>query len=122
MSHGWSDPALTPYVSVNYYKSVAAVLVTATTNNVRLFMVPGMEHCGGGPGPNKFNTTSPLVTWVEKGTPPDAIIASHRINNNPANPIDRTMPLCKYPELPTYVGPPGGANNAYNVAANWVCR
>jgi len=122
MYHGWSDPALTPYVSVRYYNQVAALLGTATTNNIRLFMVPGMEHCGGGPGPNVFSKLNPLVKWVEQGIPPDALMASHYIDNNRSNPIDRTMPLCKYPELATYIGPAGGPNNAYNIGANWECR
>jgi feruloyl esterase len=122
MYHGWSDPALTPYISVRYYKQVAGLLGTATTNNVRLFMVPGMEHCAGGPGPNVFDTRSALVNWVEREAAPDGIVAKHYTNNNRSNPIDRTIPLCKYPELPTYIGPPGGANNAYNVAANWACK
>jgi feruloyl esterase len=122
MYHGWSDPALTPYISVDYFNSVAALLGRATTGNVRLFMIPGMEHCGGGPGPNVFDPLTPLVLWTENGTAPDAILASHYVNNNRANPVDRTMPLCKYPELPAYTGPAGDANNAYNIAANWVCK
>lgn len=122
MFHGWSDPALTPYISVDYYKSVAARLGGATTDNVRLFMIPGGEHCGGGPGPNVFDEFTPFVNWVENGTPPDAIVASHYVNNNRANRVDRTMPLCQYAELPSYVGPVGGAHNAYNIASNWVCQ
>jgi len=122
MFHGWSDPVLTPYISMKYFNSVAARLGGTTTDNMRLFMIPGGEHCVGGPGPNVFDALTPLVNWVENGAPPDAIVARHYVNNNRSNPVDRTMPLCKYPELPTYIGPPGGANNAYNIAANWVCQ
>jgi feruloyl esterase len=122
MYHGWSDPVLSPYISVKYYNSVAALLGGATTDNVRLFMIPGGQHCGGGPGPNAFDVFDPLVNWVENGTPPDAMVAKHYVTSNPAKQVVRSMPLCKYPELPTYIGSAGGANNAYNIAANWVCQ
>jgi feruloyl esterase len=83
MYQGWSDPAVAPLNAINYYKSLVAALTgtdehtfepetdvfsrsnTKAEDGVRLFMVPGMSHCGGGPGPNKFEAFGPLVTWVE---------------------------------------------------------
>ena len=119
MYHGWSDPAFSPFVSVNYFNSVQQILGSgrATTDSVRLFMVPGMHHCQGfGPGPNTFDELTPLTTWVEQGVAPDGIIASHYINDDSAMPIDRTMPLCSYPEEAQYngIGP-------VNTASSWSC-
>lgn len=130
ITHGWSDPAISPFSSINYLTSVQGVLGSATNQTVRLFMVPGMEHCGGGPGPNVFDALTPMTAWVEQGIAPDGnasavppvMVASHFFQNDQSNPIDRQMPLCSYPEQPTYIGPPGGAGAAYLVATNWVCR
>jgi feruloyl esterase len=113
MYHGWSDPAISPFVSINYYNSVNAALGnnwTRTRNTARLFMVPGMHHCTGGPGPNEFDALTPLVEWVENGSTPDNIVA--------LNPdTGRTMPLCAYPETARYdgVGP-------VDVASSWICK
>jgi feruloyl esterase len=117
MYHGWSDPIFSPYVSVNYYNNVQASLGSNTTDSVRLFMVPGMHHCQGfGPGPNTFDTVSALAGWVEQGVPPDGIVASHHIDDTLTKPIDRTMPLCAYPELASYDNA-GPVNNA----SSWSC-
>jgi feruloyl esterase len=78
----------------------------------RLFMAPGMAHCGGGEGPNTFDMVTPLEQWVEKGVAPDRIIASRE-----ANGATRTRPLCPYPQLATYSGT-GGTDDA----ANFVCK
>ncbi len=113
MYHGWSDPALTPFVSVQYYQRVNAALGnnwTRTRDTARLFMVPGMHHCGGGPGPNVFDPLSPLVQWVEGNIPPDGIIAANTTTG-------RTMPLCAYPETAHY----SGSGNVDD-AANWTCK
>ena len=115
MYHGWSDPALTPFVSVNYYNSVRAILGSTISNSVRLFMVPGMHHCQGGPGPNVFDTLIPLTQWVEDGIAPDGIIARHYQNNDPTLPVQRMMPLCSYPELAKYQGGP------VDDASSWFC-
>jgi len=117
MYHGWSDPAFSPYASVNYYTGVSAILGTGTINNVRLFMVPGMHHCQGvGPGPNTFNMITPIENWVEQESAPDGIIARHHINDDATQPVDRSMPLCAYPELAVYngVGP-------VDTASSWSC-
>jgi feruloyl esterase len=78
----------------------------------RLFMVPGMAHCGGGDGPNQFDMIGVLEQWVEKGKEPDQIVAS-RIRNGKT---ERTRPLCPYPEVATYKG-----TGSTDEAANFSC-
>ena len=115
MYHGWSDPALTPFVSVDYYSGVAKTLgggFPQLQNNARLFMVPGMRHCSGGPGPYNFDPLTPLIGWVETGVAPERIVGEV-----PAGPqAGRTFPLCPFPSLAVYQG--GGVDDA----ANWVCK
>jgi feruloyl esterase len=66
MYHGWNDQAIAPENSVKYYTGVADTLGREQVNQfVRLFMVPGMEHCRGGPGPNTFDAVAALEVWVE---------------------------------------------------------
>ena len=84
-----------------------------TTESVRLFMVPGMGHCGGGEGPNTFDMVSALEQWVEHGKAPTEIIASHSTNGV----VDRTRPLCPYPQVATYKG-----TGSTDEAANFVCK
>src|SRR5882672_4498238 len=79
----------------------------------RLFMVPGMAHCGGGEGPNTFDMVSALEQWVEHGKAPDQIIASHSTNGV----VDRTRPLCPYPQVAVYKG-----TGSIDDAANFTCR
>lgn len=117
--HGFSDPALPPFRSIVLYEKLADRTeggFRELQDNVRMFMVPGMQHCGGGPGPNTFDTLTALENWVEHGSAPDGIVATHFINNNRASGVDRTMPLCKFPEEAHYKGT-GNVNDA----ANWIC-
>ncbi len=124
--HGWSDAAIPPLNTVNYYKSVLARLGQAqTTSFVRLYMVPGMQHCGGGPGPNFFgqpgdparNVSAALEQWVEKGVAPDSIIATKYVDPfHPSKGVEMTRPLCPYPQTAKYKGS-GNPNDA----ANFVC-
>jgi feruloyl esterase len=76
-------------------------------------MVPGMAHCRGGEGPNTFDALSALEQWVEKGAVPSQIIASHATNGV----VDRTRPLCPYPQVATYKG-----TGSIDDAASFVCR
>jgi feruloyl esterase len=116
--HGWSDPDITPLNSINYYQSVVkaqggdAHALSNTLEFYRLFMVPGMWHCGGGPGATSFDMIEPLEQWVEKGTAPDRVLAS-RITNGV---VVRTRPLCPYPQEAQWKGA-GGTDDA----ANFVC-
>jgi feruloyl esterase len=116
--HGFSDPALAPYRTVKFYEDLAAAQggYDAAQRNVRLFMVPNMQHCGGGSGPNVFDTLSALEDWVEQGKAPDAILARHFTGNSPKQPVDRSMPLCPFPSAATYKG-----QGDVNDAANWSC-
>ena len=79
----------------------------------RLFMAPGMAHCGGGPGPNTFDMQAALEQWVEHGTAPERIIATRSLNGI----VDRTRPLCPYPQLASYKG-----SGDTNDAASFVCK
>ena len=95
MYHGWADPVVPPEDGIQYYESVARKM--GSEQNIisffRLFMVPGMGHCGGGPGPNTFDVLGALDKWVADGVAPEKIIASHATNGT----VDRTRPLCPYP-------------------------
>jgi feruloyl esterase len=95
--HGWSDPQISPGNSTQYYLRVLAALGGAASveQAYRLFMAPGMGHCGGGEGPNTFDMLAALEQWVEHGQAPDRIIASHAANGR----VDRTRPLCPYPQV-----------------------
>ena len=111
--HGWSDPGVAPQGSVNYYRAVAAKMGRNVGAEYRLFMVPGMGHCGGGDGTSTFNVIAALEQWVEDGKAPDSIPAS-RVRNGVA---DRTRPLCPYPQVAAYKG-----SGSTDDAANFVCR
>ena len=116
--HGFSDPALSPFRTINLYNQLAAGAggYTRLQQAARLFMVPGMQHCIGGPGPNVFDTLTALDAWVEGGTPPAALLAAHYVNDDPAQPVDRTMPLCAYPTEASYAG-----SGDVTQAAQWSC-
>jgi feruloyl esterase len=95
--------------SVNYYSSVLEAVGGTVAGNYRLFMVPGMAHCGGGDGTSSFDMLGALEGWVEKGLAPDRIAAS-RIRNGV---VDRTRPLCPYPQVARYMGS-GSTDDARN--------
>jgi len=115
MYHGWSDPGIPPMNTVQYYKRVIDMLggQTKTANSVRLFMIPGMNHCQGGPGTDKFDGVGILARWVESGKAPDQMIASHQT----AGKVDRTRPLCPYPQVAVYKGT-GNTDDA----GSFVCK
>lgn len=131
MWHGWEDPAISALSAVAYYQDVVRENADAG-EFFRLFMVPGMLHCGGGPGPNAFGQSLPQATplsnapahdilsalerWVEHGIAPDRIVAVKYLNNQPPQ-IQRTRPLCPYPEIAVYKGS-GSTDNA----ANFRCQ
>jgi feruloyl esterase len=72
-----------------------------------------MGHCGGGDGPNSFDTLAALEQWVEQGKAPEAMVASH----STAGKTDRTRPLCAYPKVPTFIG-----SGSIDDASNFVCK
>jgi hypothetical protein len=127
--HGWSDAAIAPTNTIDYYDSVAAKMGSQTGTFVRLFMVPGMQHCGGGSGPNTFgqypglsgdpdrDMQAALERWVDKGVAPERIVAAkHKSDVDPASPLVRTRPLCAYPLTARYQG-----SGSTDDAANFVC-
>jgi feruloyl esterase len=103
MYHGWDDGGISPLMGINFYKGVVAANggKDKTYNSIRLFMVPGMLHCGGGDGPNLFDKMGPITDWVENGRAPDWIVASHK---DKTGKVDRTRPLCPYPQVAKYKG------------------
>jgi feruloyl esterase len=112
--HGWSDPQIPPMHSVQYYRSVVEAMGGAahTQDSYRLFMVPGMQHCGGGSGPNQFNAMAALERWRESGAAPDQLPA-WRVTNNL---VEMSRPLCPYPLVARYKG-----TGSTNDAANFAC-
>ena len=129
--HGWSDPALVPTATVNYYENVAAkVGQKDAAGFVRLYMVPGMNHCALGPGPSSFGAlprageTDPnfsmfaaLERWVEQGAAPDKIVATRfKTDGDPSSGVARTRPLCPYPQVARYKG-----SGSTDEAANFAC-
>ena len=126
--HGWSDAALPPQASINYYNSVEEALGPGKPALfMRLFMVPGLQHCGGGPGANSFGQFTPagdadhdlslaLERWVEKGIAPDKLIATKFVDDKPEKGVAMTRPLCPYPQAATYKG-----SGDTNDAANFEC-
>ncbi len=112
--HGWADPGVPPMGSVNYYKAVTETLgASQVKDSMRLFMVPGMGHCRGGDGTDDFDMMKALESWVERGKTPERIEASRMRDGK----IDRTRPLCAYPEVATYKG-----TGSTDDAQNFVCK
>jgi len=127
--HGWNDPAISALNTINYYNDVVNRMRGQEAEAfVRLYMVPGMQHCGGGPGPDAFgqgglgakdaqhNVDLALELWIEKGIAPTAIVATKYDGGDPAKGIKMTRPLCPYPQIPKYKG-----NGDTNDASSFVC-
>ncbi|QOY90917.1 tannase/feruloyl esterase family alpha/beta hydrolase [Paludibaculum fermentans] len=112
MYFGWADPQLNPLMGVEYYERVLAAMGDSTTDFFRLFMVPGMFHCGGGVGTSQFDATTPLLNWVEQAKAPTRIEAARVVQGNPV----RTRPLCAYPQVARYKG-----SGSIDEAANFTC-
>jgi feruloyl esterase len=104
--HGFNDPDISPLNTIAYYEQITP------RDTARLFMVPGMLHCNGGPGPDQFDALTPLEQWVEQGVAPERIVAAHRTNGA----VDRTRPLCPYPQVAKWSG-----TGSTDEAANFSC-
>jgi len=109
LTHGWADTGITPETTIWYYDSVLDQMGENQNDWMRLFMVPGMGHCGGGPGVNTFDSIGTLEKWVEKGVPPDQIMGE--------GAQGLTRPLCPYPQYAEYKGK-GNRKDA----VNWACK
>ncbi len=110
--HGWYDPAISPLNSVNYFQSVHAKMGD-TQDFYRLFMVPGMDHCQGGPGATEFDKMSLLTMWVEKNEAPTQIVATRTAGGQ----VVRTHLVCAYPQTAHYKG-----TGNMDDAANFDCE
>jgi feruloyl esterase len=92
--HGWADPVVPPEDTIGYYEKVTRILGPETRSSVRLFMVPGMGHCAGGPGATIFDALGALDHWVIGTEIPDRILAVHESDGKPQ--FER--PLCPFPQ------------------------
>lgn len=125
--HGTGDSVFSSNDTIDWYEGVEAKNSGDASNFARLFLVPGMNHCGGGPATDKFVGLDALVNWVEEGVAPESIEASVRgdVDGNlaandelPADwASDRTRPLCPYPQIATYSG-----SGSIEDATSYVCE
>jgi feruloyl esterase len=111
--HGWNDTAISPGNTIDYYNSVISKMGAKQDNWIRMFMIPGMGHCNGGPGPSQVNYMGALERWRESGIAPDQMLANRVTNSR----VDMSRPLCPYPQVAQYKGV-GSTNDA----ANFVCK
>ena len=110
---GWGDPNVSPRSPLMYYDRLVKTMGQQQADDaVKLFYAPGMGHCGGGEGPNVFDALTPLEQWREQGTPPSSILATHATNGK----VDRTRPLCPYPQIAHYKG-----TGSIDEAGNFFC-
>lgn len=130
IDHGWDDAAISALNSIAYFRGVGGAMGEAKRDSfLRLYMVPGMQHCAGGPGADFFGQFGPsplkdaqhsvqvaLEQWVEKGIAPGTIVATHFPDDDPAKAPTMTRPLCPFPQVAKYKG--SGDTNA---AENFVC-
>lgn len=131
--HGWNDPAISALNTIDYFESVVRKMGEKNVNSfVQLYMVPGMQHCGGGPGPWRFGQPGSLQpsgakdsqhdlelaleSWVENDVAPSSIVTTKYIDDDPTKGVQMTRPLCPYPLAAKYKGA-GDTNDA----ANFVC-
>jgi feruloyl esterase len=113
--HGWADPAISAYGTLDYFNRVATFVGGAAQADrfLRLYLIPGMHHCTGGPGPNEFDLLTPLEQWVEQGVVPGPIPAMLRNGEQ----VIRTRPLCPHPMVARYTG-----TGSIDEAANFRCE
>jgi feruloyl esterase len=112
--HGWADQQIPAASSTRFFQSVESKQGgrAAFNDYYRMFMVPGMGHCSGGPGTTSFDMLASLEQWVEQGKAPDTIPASKVANGQ----VVRTRPLCPYPQVARYSG-----QGSTDDAANFSC-
>ena len=111
--HGWADPVVPPEDTIRYFDKIRRVLGTSTAWTAELFMVPGMYHCGGGPGASSFDDLAALDRWVTSGQQPKTMLATHLEGATPAF----TRPLCPYPQQARWDG-----QHDPKQASSFVCR
>jgi feruloyl esterase len=130
-----TDSIVTPLSSVRYYQAVVAAqgnksdaaALAKTQEFYRLFLAPGVGHCGGGAGPNQFGQAGgagdaehdmvvALERWVEKGVAPTRIVATKFVSDDKTKAVAMTRPLCAFPEVAKYKG-----SGSVSDAANFAC-
>lgn len=113
MYHGWADGHVPAMGSVEYFNDIVSQLgLSVVGKSVQLYMVPGMDHCEGGPGTDTFDKMAVIEQWVATGSAPSLIVASHLTEGK----IDRTRPLCPFGKAATYAG-----TGSTDEAANFTC-
>jgi feruloyl esterase len=114
LSHGWDDPLLQPYASIRAFEALTKS-AGSDAKNMRLYMLPGVGHCGRGPGADTADLVGAIANWVEGGIPPDGTVVAAKLNAN--RTVQLTRPLCAYPETWVYrgIGDP-------NEAGSYWCR
>jgi feruloyl esterase len=135
MYWGWADQLISPLNGIKIYRKMAHAMggYGETKNFFRLFLVPGMTHCAGGPGPNSFgqgvlappslhntpeyNAMRALEEWVESGRAPDQIIATKYNEDEPKFGVSFTRPICAYPNVAVYKG-----TGSISEASNFKCE
>jgi hypothetical protein len=111
--HGWADPGVTPKMSVGYYEAAKKAMGAKETDEFyRFFPVPGMFHCGGGPGCGNVDWLTAVVNWVEKGQAPSMVVGAHIEGGK----TTRTRPICAYPQVAEYKG-----SGSIDTAENFAC-
>ena len=115
MYHGWADPAISALGTLDYYEKMTKAVggPKEADSFSRMYFVPGMHHCSGGPGPNQFDMLTELENWIEKGKAPASVVASHAIDGK----VDRTRPLCPHPLVAKYSG-----SGSIDEAASFRCE
>jgi len=113
--HGWSDPGISALGTLDYYEQVvrSAGGQREADTFVRAYFIPGMHHCGGGPGPNQFDMIPVLENWVERGVAPGAVVASRVVDGK----VVRSRPLCPQPQVARYNG-----KGSVDDAGSFTCR
>ncbi len=129
--HGTADPLIPAQNGIDYYESVVKAQkgLEKTQQFYRVYLVPGLYHCSGGPGPTAFGTSTPpskvdaehdILTaarhWVEDGVGPEKLIGAHYVDNTPAKGVAFERPLCMYPAIAKYKG-----SGDMKDASNFVC-
>jgi feruloyl esterase len=113
ITYGWADAILQPQMGIDYYERALAANGRDSTDFMRLFMIPGMAHCGGGVGPDQYDAVTAVIDWAEKGVAPDSLVAKKIVNGQ----ATRSRPLCPYPQVARYKG-----QGSIDDAANFECR
>jgi hypothetical protein len=117
LSHGWTDGLIPANNTIAFYRALSAKVSRKTAETqLRLFMVPGMNHCSGGEGASAFDTLGTIDRWASEGAAPERIVAT-RPSGPPANLPPLSRPLCPFPLVASYSG-----KGSTDAAESFVCK